>query len=118
MPAYSEHELMRERRGYGVARCFRCNTPLLANLALRSEGLCTACAEGKTIQWTPMRDPSSTAPRANGPTDFFQVEASPVGRSTVPRHLITGKGRENDRANNRLWYRRIAGGALSTPCRD
>jgi hypothetical protein len=72
MPAYSEHELMRElRRGCGVARCFRCNTPLLANLALRSEGLCTACAEGKTIQWTPMRDRSVQGPARMGrPTSF------------------------------------------------
>ena len=52
MPSYSEHEPIRELRRDYVARCFRCNTPLVADLALRSEGLCTACAEGKTIQWS------------------------------------------------------------------
>jgi hypothetical protein len=58
MLSHSENQLIRElRRDYG-ARCFRCNTPLLANIALRSEGLCSACAEGKTIQWMPRRDPS------------------------------------------------------------
>jgi hypothetical protein len=58
MLGYSEHELIRGLGRDCGARCFRCNTPLLANLALRSEGLCTACAEGKTIQWTPRRNPS------------------------------------------------------------
>ena len=58
MLGYSEHELVRGLRRDSVARCFRCNAPLLGNLALRSEGLCTTCAEGKTIQWTPGRDPS------------------------------------------------------------
>jgi hypothetical protein len=57
MPSYSEHEPIRELRRDYVARCFRCNTPLLADLALRSEGLCTACAEGKPIQWRPRRNP-------------------------------------------------------------
>jgi hypothetical protein len=46
-----EHELIRELRPAEGARCFRCNTPLSPALALRSEGLCTACAEGKTVQF-------------------------------------------------------------------
>jgi hypothetical protein len=58
MLSYSEHQLIREPRGDYAARCFRCNSPLLANSALKGEGLCTACAEGKTIQWMPRRDPS------------------------------------------------------------
>jgi hypothetical protein len=51
MLSYHEHELIRELRPDDRARCFRCNTPLSAAIALRSEGLCTACAEGKTIQF-------------------------------------------------------------------
>jgi hypothetical protein len=51
MLSYYEHELISELRRDDGARCFRCNTPLPATLALRSEGLCTACVEGKTIQF-------------------------------------------------------------------
>jgi hypothetical protein len=51
MLSYYEHELIRELRRDDGPRCFRCNTPLPATLELRSEGLCTACAEGKTIQF-------------------------------------------------------------------
>jgi hypothetical protein len=58
MLGYSEHQLIGEPRRDHGARCFRCNSPLLANSALIGEGLCTACAEGKTIQWMPRRDPS------------------------------------------------------------
>jgi hypothetical protein len=58
MLSYFEHELIREPRCDYGARCFRCNSPLLANFALKGEGLCTACAEGKTIQWMPLRDRS------------------------------------------------------------
>jgi hypothetical protein len=47
---YDERELIRELRQGDGARCLRCNTPLPANLALRGEGLCTACAKGETIQ--------------------------------------------------------------------
>jgi len=50
MLAYYERELIRELRRDGT-RCPRCNALMHApDLALRSEGLCTACAEGKTIQ--------------------------------------------------------------------
>jgi hypothetical protein len=58
MLSYSEYQLIREPRGDYAARCFRCNSPLLGSSALKGEGLCTACAEGKTIQWMPQRDPS------------------------------------------------------------
>jgi hypothetical protein len=51
MLSYYEYELIRELRGDDGARCLRCNTPLSPALALRSEGLCTACAQGKTIQF-------------------------------------------------------------------
>jgi hypothetical protein len=48
-----ERELVGDRKVDADIRCLRCNVPLLApNLAVRSEGLCAACAEGKTIQWT------------------------------------------------------------------
>jgi hypothetical protein len=50
MLSYYERELIHELRRDDGARCLRCNTPAPANLALRSEGLCTACAEGETIQ--------------------------------------------------------------------
>jgi hypothetical protein len=51
MLSYYEHELIRELRPAEDARCFRCNTPLSAARALRSEGLCTSCVEGNTIQF-------------------------------------------------------------------
>lgn len=57
MLSYSEHQLIREPRCDLSARCLRCNSPLLANFGLKGEGLCAACAEGKTIQWMPRRDP-------------------------------------------------------------
>jgi hypothetical protein len=44
-----ERELAGDRKIDADIRCLRCNVPLLApNLAV--EGLCAACAEGKTIQ--------------------------------------------------------------------
>jgi hypothetical protein len=46
-----EREQINQLRRDDRPRCFRCNTPLPARLALRSEGLCTACAEGKTIHF-------------------------------------------------------------------
>ena len=61
MLSYDEHELIPELRLDDGARCFRCNTPLPAKLALTSEGLCTACAEGETIQFTPYRGPTRPA---------------------------------------------------------
>jgi hypothetical protein len=51
MLSYYERGLIRELARDDRPRCFRCNTPLPARLALRSEGLCTACAEGKTIHF-------------------------------------------------------------------
>jgi hypothetical protein len=58
MLSYSEHQLIRESRRDLGARCLRCNSPLCANFALKDEGLCAACAEGRTIQWTPRRNRS------------------------------------------------------------
>jgi hypothetical protein len=61
MLSYYERELIRGLRRADGARCFRCNTPLPAKLAPTSEGLCTACAEGQTIQFTPYRGPTRPA---------------------------------------------------------
>jgi hypothetical protein len=50
MLAYYERELIRELRCDGT-RCPRCNALMHApDLAMRSDGLCAACAEGKTLQ--------------------------------------------------------------------
>jgi hypothetical protein len=51
MLSYYERELIRAPGRDDRLRCFRCNTALPGRLALRSEGLCTACAEGKTIHF-------------------------------------------------------------------
>jgi hypothetical protein len=80
---YYDHELIRRPRPNGGARCFRCNTPLSAACALRDEGLCTACAEGKTIQFqsTPARTPSDkrsvAAPWPNGAHESSQMAPPP-----------------------------------------
>lgn len=51
MVTYYDRELIGELKRGEDARCLRCNAPLPAtNLALRSEGLCVACAAGDTIQ--------------------------------------------------------------------
>jgi hypothetical protein len=38
MLSYPEHQLIRESRRDLGARCLRCNSPLLANFALKGEG--------------------------------------------------------------------------------
>ena len=63
MVSYYDRELIRELGQDDRPRCFRCNTPLPARLALRSEGLCTACAEGKTIHFV---EASRVAVRTGG----------------------------------------------------
>jgi hypothetical protein len=51
MLSYYERELIRELRRGDRVRCLRCNALVHAtDLAMWSEGLCTACAQGKTIQ--------------------------------------------------------------------
>jgi hypothetical protein len=71
MLSYSEHQMIRESRRDLGARCLRCNSSLLADLAAKSEGLCAACAEGKTIQWTPLRDRTKRPPvRMGTPASF------------------------------------------------
>jgi hypothetical protein len=47
---YFERELIRSIRADDGARCLRCNASLPAGAALRSEGLCAACAQGETVQ--------------------------------------------------------------------
>lgn len=50
MLTYYERELIRELRRDGT-RCARCNALMHAtDLAMWSEGLCKACADGKTSQ--------------------------------------------------------------------
>lgn len=79
MLGYYERELIRGLRRDKGARCFRCNTPLPAKLTPTSEGLCTACAEGETIQFTPYRGPTGPAVpsrRAAWTARFARLDAS------------------------------------------
>jgi uncharacterized Zn finger protein (UPF0148 family) len=70
MLSYYEDQLIGESRRDPAARCLRCNSPLLANFALKGEGLCPACAEGKTIQWTPPADRSKRSRQTGTPASF------------------------------------------------
>jgi hypothetical protein len=70
MLSYSEHQLIGESRRDPAARCLRCNSPLLGNFALKGEGLCPACAEGKKIQWTPPGDRSKRSLQTGTPASF------------------------------------------------
>jgi hypothetical protein len=77
MLSYYERELIRGLRRDDGARCFRCNTLLPATLALRGEGLCTACAEGETIQFTSYRGATGPASRrAAWTARFARLDAS------------------------------------------
>jgi hypothetical protein len=86
MLSYYENELIRELRRDDGVRCFRCNTLLPATLALRGEGLCTACAEGETIQFTPYRGPTGPAVpsrRAAWTARFARLDESLFGYPRV-----------------------------------
>jgi hypothetical protein len=110
MLSYSEHQLIRESRRDLGARCLRCNSSLLANFALKSEGLCAACAEGKTIQWTPRRDRSKRPlVRMGTPTSFKSklrrlagaASRTSLGKLARPAELSHAPEKATQRAGRR-----------------
>ncbi len=107
MLSYSEHQLVGESGGHPATRCLRCNSPLLANFALKGEGLCAACAEGKTIQWTPRRDRSKRPLARMGTPASFQsilrrlagaASRTPRGKSARPAELAHAPDKAIQRA--------------------
>jgi hypothetical protein len=104
MLSYPEHEPIRRVRRDCGARCFRCNAPLVPEFGLRSEGLCTACAEGTTIQWTPRQDPIPQPPNRIGRATSLNWRLRRVAQALLPANPSHRTRREEDRAYNRLWH--------------
>ena len=98
MLSYYEHELIREPRPDDGVRCFRCNTPLSASLALRREGLCTACAEGKTVQFhqTPERTPYDPVPRQKRRGTALAEWARELAQMAPPLHWLRSRGQAKE----------------------